>query len=195
MTNLDAIGKEWESEASTSDFFKFPTGKSRVRILTDFMKVESIYQGEYPNTKYLGIKTADRVIKEGETVSSQAWAWALVRGEDGFGDELKIVQFGKALIEALINLKSDPDYAFESFPMPYDITVHNTGSGPTRYSITAARQNTEVTEREMEALNKKQPIHEIVAKIVAKQNGGKKKEDGGSIEYPKDAPNPEDIPF
>jgi hypothetical protein len=161
-------GAWWENESSDngSDFYEMKVGQNKMRILTQFERVNSLFQGEFPNSKYVG-KVADTYVpKAGETVTLQGWAWIIDR-ETG---ELKIGQFGKAILTQITALKNNPEYAFETMPMPYDITINNTGEGANRYSITPARQNTDITEVEMTALNKKKSIADILLAMENKQS-------------------------
>jgi len=159
----------WENNEtmdSGDDFYKMKVGANKMRILTQFERVNSLFQGEFPNSKYVG-KVADTYVpKAGEKVNLQGWAWIIDR-ETG---ELKIGQFGKAILTQITALKNNPEYAFESFPMPYDIVINNTGEGANRYSITPARQNTDITAEEMEALNKKKTVADIILAMENKQS-------------------------
>jgi len=162
----------WESEAtndSGSDFFEMKVGANKVRILTQFERVNSLFVGVYPNSKYVGKVADDYIPKEGEKVNLQGWAWIIDR-ESG---ALKIAQFGKAILTQITALKNNPEYAFETFPVPYDMTINNTGEGANRYSITPARQNTDITAKEMAELNKKKTIPQIIKAIDDKQSGKK----------------------
>ena len=185
MTNFDSMFQEVEERTSSeSDFFVIKTGKNTVRILSDFVKVENVFKGEYPNSKYQGIKTPERTLESDEKSTLQGWAWLLDRATG----EVKIGQFGSSILKALGGLKNDPEYAFTSFPMPYDITITNTGEGANRYSIIAARQNTEVKEEEMTLLNKKKTIADIVGAIVDKQSG-KTTDSVEAVDYPQSSEN------
>lgn len=163
--------KDWweeETDSSGSDFYELKVGASRVRVLTRFERVNSLFQGVYPNSKYVGKVDDDYIPKENEKVNVQGWAWIIDRATG----ELKIAQFGRAILTSITALKNNPDYAFEDFPMPYDITINNTGEGANRYSITPARQNSDVTEEEMTKLNKKKTIAEIIVAMENKQKKG-----------------------
>lgn len=149
----------------TSDFYKLKEGSNRMRILTDFTRVESINQGKV----YKGILTPSNRPQEGDSVALKGWAWAIIR-ESG---ELGIVQFGKTILGLLSAYKINPEYTFDGFPMPYDVDIQAKGAGTkeVEYAVVPARQNSEVTPEEMEMLNKKTPIREIVQKITDKQDG------------------------
>lgn len=181
MDTLDTIFNDMEKQTeSDSDFYTMKKGANKLRILTDFVKVETVYEGEYPNSTYKGINYAGRPLAKNESLKTGAWAWCIDRATD----ELKIAQFGKQIIGQLVALKNDSQYAFKGYPMPYDITINNTGEGATRYSMIADRMNTELSEAEIAELNKKKPIALIVSTIVDKQTGKSKTATQPYSEYP-----------
>lgn len=202
----------WETETKQSngdDFYKLVEGSNRMRILTTFVKVKTLNRrGKYAGMFFGSDAEEKRLFEETETgadgkkkpvnsISTKGWAWAVVRGaaKDGSQDELKIVQLSKKVLGQLTALKAQPDYEFDGFPMPYDITINAKGAGTkeVEYTVIGARQSTEVTEREMAELNKRKPIQDIVQRIYEKQEN--KKADEKPLEYPSDEVNPEDIPF
>ena len=199
MTNkFDAIVKEMEEASEQeSDFFKFPTGDTRLRILTDFEQTYSLYEGEYPKAKY--VKMLDHYVKpkDGFSVKSSAWAWAIIRDKPDF---LKIVQLPYSLVKALGDLKSDPEWEFEDFPMEYDITVGNTGEGGARYSLRGSPKKEPIPAEVFKELEGKKSCQEIVNAILEKQGGKKEAAKSGAAafqgkEYPDEEINPSDIPF
>lgn len=187
-TNLENMFKDMEAKGGESQWYKLKEGTNRMRIMTDFFKVENINRGK----TYGGIISEfNKPIKD-DKVTTKAWSWAIVRGEV---DEFKIVQFGKTILGQLVELKNSSEYSFDGFPMSFDIDIKAKGAGTmeVEYTIIPARQNTDVTQAEMEALNKLKTIPEIVAKIIEKQDG--KVSSAKGIEYPKEEINPADIPF
>lgn len=187
--DLTELHKQAQKEKE-GDFYKLKEGANRMRILTQFEKVETIYRGN----KYAGIVSDFNQPKEDDKVTWRAWAWAIIRGQKPEDDELKIVQLSRAALNQIAALKVDPEYAFEGYPIPYDLTLNakNAGTKDVEYSVVPARANTEVTEAEMAALNKEKSIPDIIAKMVDKQAGK-----GGeqAVEYPEESIKPEDIPF
>lgn len=169
---VEKLEKEKREEG---DFYKFQEGANKLRILTDFFGVNTIRRGN----EFAGQVTAKNQAIEGDQVTFKGWAWAIIR-ETG---ELKIVQLSKTLLLAVYSLKKDSDYQFDGYPMPYDITINATGAGTkeVKYSVTPARQNSEVTEEEMAQLVKKKSIPDIIKAIQDKQDGNKPDTE---IEYP-----------
>lgn len=195
MSKIDLRNFKDEVVSTESDFFTLPVGDTKIRILTDFVEVKTAWIGEYPNSKPAGIVYEGRVLNANEKVTSAGWAWAVIKTVNkATVDEVKIIKFPMGLIGKIAKLKSDPEYSWEDMPMPFDITIGNTGDGGGRYSVTPARANSEVTEKELATLNKKKPIESIVEAIVNKQTGGvEEKKD--TVEYPTEEINPEDVPF
>ncbi len=188
--NLDNIVGEMESRSKyDSDFYKIKEGANKLRILSDFVRVETMMK----SGKYLGIFQGNEPERQeflkdkSNSLNLKGWAWAIVR-ETG---ELKIVQFGKTILGQLLAYRKDPDYAFEDMPMPYDIDVKAIGAGTkeVEYTVVPARSNSEVTNEEMAGLNKKKKISDIVGAIIDKQSG--KSEPTSSVPYPE---GPEDDP-
>jgi hypothetical protein len=197
---MDELLKEMNEESKNrgNDLdFKFKEGANRIRVLTEFQGVKTVNRG----TAYIGIISEKVQPQEKDTVSTKGWAWAIIRDTE----EFKVVKFGKTLLSQLSALKYDAsgEYAFDNFPMPYDITVNAQGAGTKEviYSITASRKNTDVTEKERANLEKKTSVKDIIQMIKDKQDGISKKSTTSQVttSYPEpkegDIPNPEDIPF
>lgn len=143
--------------------------------------------------------------------------WALVRGfknEKGVVEqinELKIVDLPHGVSESLLALKMDKDMGtnFDEFPMPYDVKItvkkkDTKGRAWTpkdiEYSLTAGQKRSDIAQDDLDELEKKTPVQQIIERMQEKKreddegNGGAQEESGG-IDYPKDDINPDDIPF
>lgn len=184
--------KESEQNNQVNDFHKLAVGDTKVRVLTQFERVNQLFEGVYPNSKYVGMVDDLYLPKKDESLNVQGWAWAILRDTG----ELKILQVGKGILKLLAQLRANDEYAFDDFPMPYDLTIHNTGDGPNRYSVTASRKNSDVTPEEEAELAKKTPIADIIKKIRDKKEGGAtERVEPIKVEYPEEDINTEDIPF
>ena len=94
----------------------------------------------------------------------------------------------------------NPEYTFESVPMPYDVTIHAKGAGTkeVKYTVTPARSNVDLTGAEMEEFSKRIDIHEFVKKLKDKAGDApavtedQKQKERTEIE---DEVNVESIPF
>lgn len=202
-SNLDEWGfpkSEGGAGKGDSDFYKLKdktkdgVGDTKIRILTQPVAVYKLRRGVYPKTEDLGYVDESCVPAKDESIDIKGWVWAIVRGEE----EPKIITLPYSVVGLVQQLRTNEEYGFESFPMPYDITIHNTGEGPSRYSITAARKNTEVLPEELALLEKKTPIADIVRRIKDKQSGKALERvapEAGKVEYPEENINIDDIPF
>lgn len=202
MDNFDKLAGDMDKRSKfDSDFYKLVEGNNLMRIVSEFTGVKTMNEGKNYKGIFTGTEKEERAwIEAGpkgdkgkfiRRTQFKAWAWAIIR-ESG---ELRIVQLGNSIIKQLYDLRTSTDYAFKAFPMPYDINIKTTNAGTldVNYSVMAARQNTEVTADEIAALNKKKSIEDIIKAILNKQTGGDKTE--GSVEYPAEKINPDDIPF
>lgn len=129
------------------------------------------------------------------------WAvWAIDRKNYEGDQELVIVDLSNGVAEYIRGLMDGKDSGFEAFPMPYDINVIAKGAGTkaVKYSTQAARKDSDLTEDELEELNKKTPIDQILERQQEKQrekfeNGGLP-DDAPTADYP-EGPDAESIPF
>ena len=178
MTTFDLNNMK---EESGSDYFNFPQGKTKMRILTDFVKVEQVWKDNKP-TPYRGGE-----LEEGERLDRKGWCWAEVEGT------LKIVKMPVSVIKQIGKLKQNPEYAWDEMPMPFDVTIEKTGEKvETRYSLEPARTNTEVSQETLDSLAEKTSIADIVSKMQEKQENAevdKKFEE----DYPEEDSG--DVPF
>jgi len=138
-----------------SDYFNFSEGETKLRVLTQPVKVRQYFKdGKY-------VLVDDNYSGE-EKATTKGWSWCVIRDIG----ELKIVKFLFSVIKLVQALMVNEEYAFEGFPMPYDLTIKATGDGlERRYEVVAARKNSPVTEAELEALEKKTSIQDIISKM------------------------------
>jgi hypothetical protein len=157
-TKLDSWGFPISEEKKESDYFNFPIGDTKLRVLTQPVGVKQYFK----DGKYV---TVDEKYTGPEKVNTKGWAWCIIRGSE----ELKIVKFPYSIIKKVQELMVNDEYQFDGFPMPYDLTIKATGEGlERRYEVTASRKNTEVTEDEKALLDKKTPIKDILQKMKEK---------------------------
>lgn len=142
--NINDLIKKAEAEygLGKGEYFKLQEGDNKLRILSSFEPHQSVYNGK-PNFKFV--------------------AWILDR-RDG---KIKPFFMSKTIAEYIGALQDNPDYTFDDFPMPYDITINAKGAGTKEvvYTVLAARNNTALTTEENNALIEKMPIAEFVQKL------------------------------
>jgi len=94
----------------------------------------------------------------------------------------------------------NPEYVFETVPMPYDVTITAKGAGTkeVKYTVTPARSNVPLTGAEVEEFGKRIDIHEFVQKLKDKAGDTtsvseeQKQKERAEIQ---DEVNVEDVPF
>ena len=157
-----------------SQFWKPEDGDNRFRVLAEPVINVSVYN---PATKksqacYEGAEyCTDAYMSEHNLKKSVKFlAWILV------SDELKLYNMPYSVAKQLSAYKHDDKdgYGFDSFPMPYDVTlkVVNASTKEVEYTLVAARQNTEVDEKWTTQLEEKEKSPtEIVEAMHSKARG------------------------
>lgn len=146
------------------DRFKIKEGPNRIRIVTEPIPHQGSYQGR-PNFKWL-VYAIDRA--------------------DG---QVKLFFMPHTICKVVRDLQKSDDYAFEDFPMPFDVTINATHAGTkeVEYSVTAARQNKDLTPAELAEVAKKKPIADVHKAL-------KEKEAQKAPEYEAPPFDPDEIP-
>jgi hypothetical protein len=178
---------------SASEFWKPTEGANKVRILStpeltvSRYKFGICYEGaEYCKKENLGPK---------ENLSYKWLTWIIDRA-DG---KQKLYSMPFSVTKALTNLKTNEEYAFADFPMPYDVTLNAKGAGTkeVEYSVVPSRKETKLTFDELEEYGKQTLVSDVIAAMkekARKAHGAPETGDAGTQDYPIE-PNPEDIPF
>lgn len=216
---MDAAGKEM---GGGGDWYKFKEGDNKMRILTEpTIKVSRFGYGIcYEGAPYCQKATLDKDLEEAKqkakATGNKDWAkatikmpgkkwcaWAIIRGKEG--DEFAIIELPYGVSKSLLELMKSDEAGFKGWPMPYDINIKAKGAGKltVEYTLIPDRKNSEVTVAELEELAKCTPVTQILDRMKDKQRqkiegGGASAEaesGSGSIDYPAEDINPDDIPF
>lgn len=128
------------------DRFKIKEGANRIRIVAEPVPHQGSYEGR-PNFKWLTyvIDRTDR--------------------------QVKLFFMPHTICKVIRDLQKSDDYSFFDFPMPYDVTINakHAGTKEVEYSVVAARQNTELTPTEEQAITKKKPLSEVHKALKEKE--------------------------
>jgi hypothetical protein len=129
------------------DFYKLKEGDNRVRLVSECLPHRGTYKGE----------------------KTFKWLCYVLDRRD---NTVKAFFMPHTIYKAIEALQSNPDYAFESIPMPYDVTLTAKGAGTkdVEYGVIPARKETELTADEHDAIAEAKPIAELQAALVEKQN-------------------------
>jgi len=201
--------KQQEEEARKEGFksgggwFKFVEGGNLFRVISE---PEMIF--EKHNT---GICYTDC----GYEGSPKLMCYVLDR-KDG---KVKIAKLPYTVGTTIVSFESNEDYAFEGFPMPYDIRVNAVGAGTkeVEYTVVPRPVREPVENKVLDELNAKKPMLEVITKMKEakkaehmadgsfqaeqerraklKDELSEKRGTPDSVAYPTDDISPEDIPF
>lgn len=145
--NASAVIEKAEKEygLGKGEYLKLQEGANKLRLLSDCIGHESEYQGR---------KTFRFV------------CWVLDRKDN----VVKPYFMPQTIMRAIEALQLDPDYAFDSVPMPYDIKINakNAGTKEVDYQVIASPTRTPLTEHEEKAFLERMPIEEFVQKLKDK---------------------------
>ena len=209
MTNFMQRFNEIKSSMDTAggDWFKFKEGDNKLRIICEPAKLQKKFiRGiAYPNCGF----------EHETTIKFLTYVY------DYSDNKIKLFKLSYGVMNQIVDFMIDPEYAFEQFPMPYDITVKatNAGTKEVKYTIIPARANSEMPTDVAEEIAKKKTPSEIIALMQEKQKNKdiaeglyveltleQRKEayerrkaemiaNGEMIDYPEDDSDPMDIPF
>jgi hypothetical protein len=166
------------AEKSSGDYFNIQEGDNRVQLLSHVAPLAQVWDNT--EKKY-------RVAEEGDkNISVKGVCWVL---QDGV---IKSAKLPYTVVKAIRELQNDPDYAFESFPMPrlVNIKAKNAGTKEVEYTVIPSPKENAVPKDILDELGKKPSPEEIVEKIKGKVSQRKSE----PVEYPNEI-NPDDIPF
>ena len=156
-------------------FLDLVDGENRIRIVSNFVD----YVDEFTDTKTGTVKKQNKFI-----------CWAIDR-KDG---AVKPFSFGPMIFEAIGNLATTSETAFDDLP-PYDMIVKKSGSGiDTEYAVVGVRTNTSLTEIENAAIAQAGDLNRVVERVLAKK--GIVPPAAQDVSYD-DIPviDPQDVPF
>lgn len=156
-----------ETGSGAGAFIKLAEGANKVRIVADPVSYWKNMEHD-PKLTYL---TKEAAAKD-KDAKPRFVCWAIDRVDGA----IKKLDFTGSIVGQIKTLRNDPEYAFDGSVFPYDITINRTGSGmETRYTVTAARQNTPLTDVEQAAVKILQDMRLEMAEHA---------EDGDSIAPP-----------
>lgn len=146
--DFGAARKEAEEAGMLSggDFYKYQNGDNRIRLMSRCEPHTSDFNGK-PNFKWL--------------------CYVLDRRDN----KVKAHFMPHKIYKAIEALQANPDYTFETVPMPYDITVHaaKAGTKEVEYAVMPARRETPLTTSEERDLAAQKPIGDLKKALDEKQ--------------------------
>ena len=172
MTFEETFDKASKEVGGGSQFWKPEEGDNKFRILAEPEINVSVFDPKTKRSQTCYEEAefcTDAYIAENDMRKSVKFlTWIAVDGE------LRLYNMPYSVTKQLIAFKRDDEYAFESFPAPYDVNlkVANAGTKEVEYTLVPARQNTEVDESLITQLEEKEKsVGEIVELMKSKARG------------------------
>lgn len=145
--NFSSAREQAEKEfgLGKGEYLKLKEGNNTIRLMSQCVGYESIYNGR-KNFKWV--------------------CWVIDRTDN----IVKPFFMPHSIYTDIENYQLNPEYAFETVPMPYDVTITAKGAGTkeVKYTVTPARSNTPLTDAEMKEFEERIDIHEFVNKLKEK---------------------------
>ncbi len=212
-------------------FFKFQNGDNRIRILTAGQVIATHFfgAGQKPSVCYGAEKGCpyhgDKAMKDdkGNDKKPSLKYTCYIIDKSNKNDEIQIADLPYSVIKQVGDYQANIDYSFDSFPMPYDVTVkyNKESKSPNEmYKVIASPKREEVSQDILTKLisrmrklspeqfvqNKKENqiknhterglINKESRKEWAERMNTEAKSSGEPvIDYPQDDINPDDIGF
>ena len=131
---------------NNSKFIKVTVGANPVKVVSSF---------EYRKVTY----------KDGS--SDIKYSCLCIDRKDG---EIRLADFGKGIFSKIKELANTPGYEFTDMPT-YDLIINRQGTGmyDTKYTVTASRQDTPLTEEETKKVFEAGSLKEFIARLESRQ--------------------------
>lgn len=173
---FDEDTKTYGIGGSASEFWKPTEGANKLRILATPMITVSRYKFGvcYEGAEYC--KKENLLPKE---ALSYKWLTWIIDRADG---NQKLYNIPFSVTKMITSLKTNEEYFFEDFPMPYDITLNVNGAGTkeVKYSVVPSRKESPITAEENELFSTQTSVEDVIAAMkekARKAHGG----EGNSI--------------
>lgn len=172
--NEEMAKDEKDMPKGGSNFYQIEEGNGNVcRVLTPAKSFISYFQGKgnRPAIAYGYDEGDPRKVGdgEGEFKPSARYACYVIDKNDG---EVRLAEFPYSVQKAIGALQENPDYAFDSVPMPYDIRITYTKEEipANKYSVAATPNKDEITTEQSTALAEKMKKYSPEAYVQGKKD-------------------------
>lgn len=202
---LDDIQNESKKYgAASSDRFEFKKGVNRIRILVQPKVLATHFFGEgMPSVVCVGIDEGCKYHGEKDKRPSIKLVTYILDRDDA--NKLKLAELPLSISYGLNDLQDDSDFAFDVFPMPYDVKITHDPDNKdpkAKYRLVASPKREALTEEEQsaltEAMNKMTPEQYVEKRKNKTKEGASQDSMSGPAyqgqHYP-EGPNPDDVPF
>lgn len=154
---MDSIKEETKKYGAggNNDYFQFEEGVNKIRILTQPKVIAYHFfgKGQKP-VVCTGIDEGCSYHKETDEKARIRLVTYVIDRKDG---KIKLAELPLSISYSINDLQEDADFAFEEFPMPYDVKITHDPKNDdpkAKYRLVASPKQEPVTADEEEGLNK-----------------------------------------
>jgi hypothetical protein len=171
---------EKEFSIGGSAFFKFEEGENKIRILTMWEPLATHFVQEGRKTvahvcygKDKGCSYHDEGAPLDDNGSPRAPSVKFVTYicDRRDGDKIKVADLPYTVVKKITALQTDEDYAFDNFPMPYDLKVKydSKEAGAAMYSVTPSPTREDLPDFVIDGMINKKEVSRIVDEKKSKE--------------------------
>ncbi len=191
--NIEEQMEQYGGAPQDTQYFKLSEGANKIRVLSEGAVIASHWTGSAFHTCF-GKDKGCSFSHEREDLNIKFLHWIIDRKDE----TTKLARFPYTIEKELGAYSANEDWAFDMFPMPYDITItaKNAGMKEVKYSVIPSPKRIELTDKEREDYEAQTPIAEVVERMKEKawkQAGGAPVKEEKSEED--ENWTPEDMPF
>jgi len=174
-------GQKEYGVGSRANYYKFEKGDNRIRVLTAGEVIATHFFGKgVKATTCYGVEKGCPFHgagapkgTDGKEKKPSIKYTCYVMDRNDVNNKIQLADLPYSVIKQIGDYQADVDYSFESFPMPYDVTVKynpDSNSPNDMYKVIASPKREEVSE------DVKNELADIVAKLSPADSVKKKKE-------------------
>lgn len=153
--------------AQSGDYFKFEKGENRIRLLTELEPVAKYFDPVSKKSVVMALKGAPSTLNG---IKCNIRYVCFVADQKN-GSAICLAELPGSVAKQISDLQTDSEWSFADLP-PYDLKVTKTGDGmETRYTTLPSKSEAALPKSAQEDFKKKDPITEIVKKMIEKSGG------------------------
>jgi hypothetical protein len=184
--NLSDSLKQAEKEYELGgDYFKFEEGDNKIRVLTmweplatHFVKAGSKTTPHtcYGKDKGCPLHDEGAPLDDNGNPKAPSVRFVTYVCDRKDSDKLKVADLPYTVVKAITALQTDEDYAFDNFPMPFDVKVKydKNEAGAAMYSVTPSPNRESLPDFVMDGMVNKKDVQRIVDEKKSKEAFGGK---------------------
>lgn len=162
---IDEQMNEYGGAPQSTAYFQLSEGANKIRVLSKGVVIASHWVGQKFYTCF-GKAKGCQYPHERENLNLKFLHWVIDRKDE----TTKLARFPYTIEKELGAYSADEDWAFDDFPMPYDLTIKAVGAGTkeVKYSVIPSPKRVPLSETELQDYQAQTPIEEVVERMKEK---------------------------